>query len=534
MLPGKKYQPEDYLRIAWTRKWFIVIPAVLIAAGTYVWSSTLPNRYSSSTNILVIPQRIPQSMVRSTVTASVAERLRTIQQEILSRSRLERIIEEFNLYQQERKTMIMEDVVQLMRTRDIKTRIPRARRGSDTTNFTVGFESTQPRVAMQVAERLASMFVQENLQEREVLADSTSQFLQAQLEDSRRRLVEHETKLEAFRRQNFGQLPGQVQSNLQMLQVTQTRLQANVDAVARERDRLRALEEAIASAPGSDEPLGVPVVADAAPRGKEAKEEAEGPSGSAAQQLEKARANLRDMERRFKPTHPDIPRAKRMIADLEAQAAEEAERAPAASLTKRSLNKLADMRDEAEQLRKQLEKRKIEEERLKADSAKYTARVEASPRLEAEHTALTRDYNTLEAQYTSFLKRYEASKVAVNLERRQIGEQFKIIDGARLPERPVSPDRVRHNLMGLLAGLVLGLGLVALLEYRDTTLKTDNDIVISLALPVLAVIPAMLSTADRRRRRRKRLVLALSASAATVAAAAVVAWRLQLLQAWVR
>jgi len=531
MLPGKKYQPEDYLRIAWTRKWFIVIPTVLIAAGTYVWSSTLPNRYSSSTTILVIPQRIPQSFVRSTVTASVAERLRTIQQEILSRSRLERIIEEFNLYQQERRTMIMEDVVQLMRTRDIKTRIPRARRGSDTTNFTVGFESTQPRVAMQVAERLASMFVQENLQEREVLADSTTQFLQAQLEDSRRRLVEHETKLEAFRRQNFGQLPGQVQSNLQMLQVTQTRLQANTDAATRERDRLRALEEAIASAPGSDEPLGAPIVADAAPRGKE---EGEGPSGSAAQQLEKARANLRDMERRFKPTHPDISRAKRMIADLEAQAAQEAERGPAASLTKRSLNKLADMRDEAEKLRKQVDKRTIDEERLKAELAKYTARVEASPKLEAEHTALTRDYNTLQDQYTSFLKRYEASKVAVNLERRQIGEQFKIIDGARLPERPVSPNRVRYNLMGLLAGLVLGLGLVALLEYRDTTLKTDNDIVISLALPVLAVIPAMFSTADRRRRRRKRLVLALSASAATVAAAVVVAWRLQLLQAWVR
>jgi polysaccharide chain length determinant protein (PEP-CTERM system associated) len=530
MLPGRKYQPEDYLRIAWTRKWFIVIPTVLIAAGTYVWSSTLPNRYSSSTNILVIPQRIPQSMVRSTVTASVAERLRTIQQEILSRSRLERIIDEFNLYQQERKTMIMEDVVQLMRTRDIKTRIPRARRGGDTTNFTVGFESTQPRVAMQVAERLASMFVQENLQEREVLADSTTQFLQAQLEDSRRRLVEHETKLEAFRRQNFGQLPGQVQSNLQMLQVTQSRLQANADAVARERDRLRALEEAIASAPGTDEPLGAPVVVDGA-RGKE---EGEGPTGTAVQQLEKARANLRDMERRFKPTHPDISRAKRMIADLEAQAAQEAESGPAASLTKRSLNKLADMRDEAEKLRKQLDKRTIDEERLKAELAKYTARVEASPKLEAEHTALTRDYNTLEAQYTSFLKRYEASKVAVNLERRQIGEQFKIIDGARLPERPVSPNRVRYNLMGLLAGLALGLGLVALLEYRDTTLKTDNDIVISLALPVLAVIPAMLSTADRRRRRRKRLVLALSASAATVAAAGVVAWRLQLLQAWVR
>jgi hypothetical protein len=150
-------------------------------------------------------------------------------------------------------------------------------------------------------------------------------------------------------------------------------------------------------------------------------------------------------------------------------------------------------------------------------------------------TELMRDYDTLQDQYRTLLRKSEDSKIAVNLERRQIGEQFKIIDGARLPERPVSPNRIRFNLMGILAGLGLGIALVALLEYRDTTLKTDEDVVTSLALPVLAVIPAMITTADRRRMKRRRVLLTLSASAAVVlAVVAVVAWRLELLQAWVR
>ncbi len=220
MLPGKKYKPEDYLRMLWVRKWFIVVPAVLVSAGTFVWTSQLPDRYRASTTILVVPQRVPTAYVRSTVTAGVAERLQTISQQILSRTRLERIIEEFNLYPEERRTMIMEDVVELMRTRDVKVNVPNSRRrNQDASHFSVSFDSSQPRTAMLVAERLASMFVQENLQDREVLADATNQFLQAQLEDARRRLIEHEKKLEEFRQRNSGQLPSQVQSNLQMMQI---------------------------------------------------------------------------------------------------------------------------------------------------------------------------------------------------------------------------------------------------------------------------------------------------------------------------
>jgi polysaccharide chain length determinant protein (PEP-CTERM system associated) len=532
MLPGKKYIPEDFVRIAWTRKWFIVIPTIIAAAGTFLWSRTLPDLYSSSTTILVVPQRVPESYVRSTVTVDVSERLQTISQQILSRTRLERIIEEFKLYENERKTMIMEDVVEQMRTRDIKISIatPR-RRNDDATHFSVAYESSNPRTAMAVAERLASMFVQENLQDREILADSTNQFLQAQLEDAKRRLMEHEAKLEEFRQRNAGQLPTQISANLQMMQVTQAQIQSNIDAATRERDRLAAINTQIAETIASANQPAKPV-------------EVEGtPVGTTAQQLEAARSGLQNMERRLKPTHPDIARAKRVIADLEAKVAQEAALVPAprsaeepqlaANVSPAILDKIASLRLEADQIRRSLDTRKRDDERLRSVLGSYSIRLDAAPKLETELTELMRDYDTIQEQYKSLLMKSEESKIAVNLERRQIGEQFKIIDGARLPQRPVSPDRLKFNMIGLAGGLGFGLALVVLLEYRDTTFKVDSDIVVSLALPVLAVIPTMSSAVERRRQKRRRVLATLSACAVVIAAAVTAAaWQLGLLRPW--
>jgi capsular polysaccharide biosynthesis protein len=194
------------------------------------------------------------------------------------------------------------------------------------------------------------------------------------------------------------------------------------------------------------------------------------------------------------------------------------------------------MRAEIQELRARIESSRREAVRLQEQGQQLAGRVQAAPGLESQLTELMRDYNTLQEGYTSLLKRSEDAKIAVRMEQRQIGEQFRILDGARLPERPVSPDRVRINLMGILGGLAVGLGLAALLEYRDTSFKTDDDIVTTLALPVLAVIPVMTSASERRALRRRRLILAASASVACMmlAAAVMAVWRLQLVEAWFR
>ena len=534
MLPGKKYTPEDLLRIAWKRRWFIAIPAVVIASTTAVVSIFLPNRYRATTSVMIVPQRVPENYVKSTVTAELPDRLNMISQQILSRTRLERIVQEFNLYPRERQRMIMEDVIEQMR-RDISLNIS-ARGGRDSAgSFNVSFEASDPRLAMRVTERLGSLFVQENLEDRALLADQTNQFLQGQLEEARRRLLDHEKKLQEFRQRNNGQLPEQISSNLQMMQSSQMQLQNMVESSNRDRDRLlqleRNLSELNAAVPASQVSSSIPGSPDQAPT-------------TYAQQLEAARATLRQLELRLKPEHPDIGRMKRAIADLETKAEAEALRqplsatnpAPVVNVDRNVLNRAEALRTEIMELRTRLESSKREIARLQEAAQSFAGRVQAAPALESQLTELMRDYTTLQNGYTSLLSRSEESKIAVNMERRQIGEQFRIIDGARLPERPVSPNRPRINLLGIIGGLALGLGLAGLLEYRDTSVKSDDDIITTLALPVLAVIPVMTSAAERRIMRRRKLVLAASASVACMilAVAVMVVWRLRLVDAWLR
>jgi polysaccharide chain length determinant protein (PEP-CTERM system associated) len=533
MLPGKKYKPEDYVQVAWARRWFVIVPFVLATAGAVTYAMLQPNRYRAQTSIIITPQQVPRDYVESTITTLLADRLQMISQQILSRTRLERVIEEFNLYPEMRANRIMQDVVEQMKSKDINVTIAPNRRQSDSGAFTISYTSDDPRTALLVTERLASLFIRENTEDRAILAEATDQFLEAQLEESRRKLMDHEAKLEEYKRRNTGSLPTQVQSNLQAIQTAQMQLQALHDAGNRDRDRRLFLERAIADAqadanlqPSAAATDPAAVVNTAAP---------------AAQRLEAARALLRGLAQRLKPEHPDMVRAKRMIRDLEKQAEAEALEHPvsdapsARGLTpaeRMRQSRISAMQAEIETIDRRLAGRQADEQKVRSTLAAYQARVEAAPARESEMAELMRDYETLRLSYNDLLRKSQASNLAVNLERRQIGEQFKIIDGARLPERPVSPNRPRIIGFGAFFGLAFGLALVALLEYRDATVKTDDDVVMALALPVLAQIPAMVTRAEERASVRRRRLIAVTSIAAFVMAAGAAAWKLQLFDGW--
>src|SRR5262245_34305390 len=251
MLPGKQYKPEDILQILRRRIWVVLLPFAGVAASTALGAKLLPDLYRSETLILVVPQQVPEAYVRSTVTTRIEDRLQTITQQILSRTRLERIIQDFNLYPELRKTAIMEDVVERMRS-SISVQVVKG------DAFRVSFTSDDARTAMRVTERLASLFIEENLRDREVLAEGTNQFLEAQLEDARRRLVETEHKVEEYKKQYDGQLPEQREANMQGLHNTEMQLQALIDSVNRDRDRKLAIERAINDMEAADV-VAVPV-----------------------------------------------------------------------------------------------------------------------------------------------------------------------------------------------------------------------------------------------------------------------------------
>ena len=524
MLPGRNPGPEEMLRMFWRRKWVVIVPFVMIFTGTVIVASMIPDRFRSETVLLVVPQRVSESYVRSTLTMRVEDRLRSIQQQILSRTRLELIVRDLKLYPAQRGRMPMEDVIELMR-RDVEVEILRG------DYFRVAYTSDDRRMAMQVAERLASDFTNENLQDREVLATATTEFLQSQLDDARRRLAEQEAKVVDFQRRHAGQLPSEREANLQVMHNLQLQVQAVLESANRDRDRRLFLERILADL---EPEARAPRTPDSANPAETATDKVE--KGTAAEQLEAARDSLKSLELHLKPEHPDVVYVKRLIKDLEAKVAAEAAQPPLAAAPRpprpktpaeeNALRRIQETRQELASVDIQLVSKQGEEQRLRDQIALYQTRVGATPALEAELTALTRDYDTLQKGYVSLLAKQEDSKVSAALERRQIGENFKVIDRARLPEGPASPNRAMIDLVGALAGLGVGFGLASLLDFKDKSLWSEDDALCVLQLPVLAGIPIIETRRDRRRARRRRIVAMVSTAAVVVAllGAGLFAW----------
>jgi polysaccharide chain length determinant protein (PEP-CTERM system associated) len=533
MIPGRRYTPEVVLRILWRRRWVIVLPFVFIAGATAAVSHSLPNRYRSETTILVVPQRIPADYVQPTISVRLEDRLASINQQILSRTRLEQIVREYDLYAQERTSMIMEDVIERMRSRDINIQLSSDRRQNSSPAFSISYTGGEARTVMRVTERLASLFIEENLRDRTALAEGTNQFLEAQLSDARTRLIEQEKRLEAYRQRHAGELPSQLSTNMQAIQNLQLQIQSITQSISQDRDRSLMLDRQLAEA--SSAPVAqAPMV--------NATQEKDAPALSAAQRLEIARAELRALELRLKRAHPDLAAMQRAVEELERRADAEALQQPlspaydaaAVSVDPQELQRQARVRDltaERDTLRRRILDKEKEESRLRDALATYQARIATVPTRETELVELTRDYETLRQVYTNLLAKSENARVAANLERRQIGEQFKLIDPARLPERPISPNRAQIDLLGALGGLTIGLGLVVLVEYRDRSLRSEADVIGAFRLPVLALVPKMVGVIDRKRQWRRRGLLGLAAMG-TAAVAVVVAWRLGLIGRW--
>jgi polysaccharide chain length determinant protein (PEP-CTERM system associated) len=519
VLPGKTYTVNEVLQALWKRKWLVVVPFVLGTAAAVFAAKRVTPLYRSETLIMVVPQRIPDSYVKSTVTATVQDRLPSISEQILSRSRLERIITDLDLYQQQRATGVMEDVVQRMR-RDIDVKLE----GKE--SFRVAYISSNPQLAQKVTERLASLYIDENLRDRENLAESTNQFLESQLADAKRRLVEHEKKLEDYRKRYSGQLPTQMQSNLQAISNAQLQLQSLSEGLNRSQERRLLLERQLADAQAAPVPT---VPEPGAANGQEV-------PLTAAQQLAQAQTRLEAFRLRYTEDHPDVRALERVIRDLKVKADEEAKNPPSPAarvLTPAEAarqKRIKDLQAELAVLDHQIATSQQEAAQLKGTIASYQAKVDAAPTRESELVELTRDYGTLQASYTSLLQKREESKISANLERNQIGEQFKILDPASLPEKAYnSKQRLMVAGGGTAGALLFGLACIALLEFLDSSFKREDEVLRVLELPVLATVPLIAAdTSGGKPHKRRRLAGAVGAIVAVGLSAAFMYWRLHL------
>lgn len=520
-MSNRNYTPEEIWNLLLKYRWVILLPVAVGIASAPLLARFAPLRYRSEAMILVVPQQVPDKFVQATVVESIEDRLPAITAQILSRARLERIILDMNLYQAERSRQVMEDVVQTMRTRDIETS-PTA---EEISAFRVAFLSDDPETARRVTERLQALYIDQNTQDRAKQAESTNLFLGTQLENAKQRLSASEKRLEEYRRRHAGQLPSQLQGNMQSQQHAQLQLQALNEATNRAEERRLLRERELSAA------KAITFTAPVQPLSPEANN-----SLTTAQLLDAERLRLAALSKRYRSTHPDITDSERRIAELTARLESETPLSAKGAAPERPLTaaeaaqqrRILELQAEIEVIDRTLATNRATEAQLKRLISAYQSKVDVVPTRESELVELTRDYNALNTAYTDLLLKKESAAIAANLERRQIGEQFKVLDEASLPERPYNT-LVHWAVLssGALGGLVLGLLVVGLREYRDSSFRSKDEVANALSLPVLASIPVMVSDRERNAAVRRARAMDIGGSALLLTAVAVVVvWRL--------
>jgi polysaccharide biosynthesis transport protein len=516
MVPGRRYTPRYVLNLL-RRHWFAVAAPVLLFGGLAVLlAKALPNVYYSQAVVQILPNRIPENLVKTTVVAPLPERVREAREYLLSATEIERLIEDLDLFPDARARFPPELIVAAMR-RSVRVELS----GRDT--VMIGVSGYEPDKLAKVAERLVADYVEFSVRDRTELAESTSRFLEAELEAARERLLAQEQKVQAYREQHAGELPTEVDANLRMMQTSYAQLQGVVEALRQDRERRNTLEKAIADATPAPEPAGsdgapeeavAPAETSTAAGGDEA-DPVKLPAGPPGRRLVAARALVETLRMRLTPEHPDMQRAERLVKQLE----DEAAGAPAAPDRRAGLQAYRDTRikqaqDELTKVNQQIAAREALEMRLRDAVAGYQGRVQAVPERVSEWTDLTRDYGTSQQVYASLLAKREDARIAASLERQRAHEQFKVVAEPQVPTAPVSPNRPVIVLIGLVLGLGLALALLAFHEVRDSTIRAESEVLTTLGIPVLAMVPVVTTVTDRRRARRRRVTL--SAAAALV------------------
>jgi polysaccharide chain length determinant protein (PEP-CTERM system associated) len=459
----------------------MMIAVVLTTVGSVVLS--LPNVYHATATIQVERQQVPEAFVQSTVTSEVKSRLQTITKQILSPDRLQDLIHRFDLYPDLRQQMPLDRVITRMQQDiQLEQQSSSPRRGTTTTAFTISYRSGEPQKVAQVANVLASFYIEENVKVREQATSGTSQFLQTQLEELRQQLEQQEQRLSQFKERYIGELPEQLNANLATLERLNLQLRLNSDEQARARERQlvlskqqREIEDAGRLDPATQE---TPLM-----------------------RLTRLRQELLTMQTRYGDKHPRIIRLKAEIAAVEQQLVPLPGKKQQPDVAIVAAPQVIQLQKEISAIEVELKTLKVEEQHLLQSIAFYQQRVENTPRREQELKVLARDYDTAQQLYQSLLKRQAEARLAENMEQSQQGEQFRLLEQAKPPSQPAAPNRVQLGLLGLLLALGLATGVVLLVERLDTSFHAVEELRAFSPVPVLLSLPRIVTAVEVRRQR---------------------------------
>lgn len=444
--------PHEFLEVPLRWPLFVVGPALLVLFFAVTLAFVLPRMYRSSTLILVESEKVPDSFVQKMATETMTRRMQTIRQEVLSRTRLEAVIQDTNPYPASPKgtSASLSGQVEAMRqATTLQTK------GTDA--FLIEFVHTDPVKAAEVANRVAALFIEQTEGERARQASEGFQFIDSQLVQARKELDQKEEAVRRYKERNLGTLPEQTNSNLATLQRLQLEQQSVAESINAAQSRLAVLRQAL-----QQELRGAP-----------------GAVTSGSREVAQVRSELAALRTRYTDQHPDVQALSQRLRELEAAEAA-----------------VPVVDPEGTSLRAQLKRTELEVDglltrraRIDQDIGRIQGRVDLAPRTEQDLGTLTRDLSQMRESYLALLKKRTDAQMAEQMERRWQGERFKVLDPAIVPEDSYFPNRLLFALGGLLGGLALGLATAFGREWLDHSIKSSEDLGETLALPLLAAIP---------------------------------------------
>jgi polysaccharide chain length determinant protein (PEP-CTERM system associated) len=479
MAAHRELNSTDAKRVLRRYWWILPITTVLLTVIGWVAANVLPKRYTSQTMVLVEEPSVSPKIIDQAVAEDLNHRLATMQEQILSRSRLQPIIEKLNLYPAERGKVAVDDLVEKLHG-SITVKPVEVMQGNgprQLPGFYITATFDTPQLAQQVCTEITSMFLAQNARQTEQQASRTTSFLGEQLAEAKAKLDQEDAKLAEFKRQHPGSLPEDNPTNLGVLMGTNSQLEANTQAIARA-EQEKAFNESLLQQ-------------------EEANWKTRTTGGtnpdSADQQLSLLQDRLTDLLSRYTPDHPDVIKTESQIAELKKRMAEPPKQAPANAPAQSTHEppQIQLLRAKLRQDDLTIANLKREQTQIQAQASRLQFRMEATPMVEQQYKEITRDHQSASDIYNDLLKKSQSSTMVGALVHEQNSEQFRVYDPPNLPQSPSFPKKPYFVGGGAFGGLAIGFGILFLLAMMDKTIHSEHDAELFLQLPVLTVVPTL-------------------------------------------
>jgi polysaccharide biosynthesis transport protein len=471
-----------YWRLVVGYKWHILVGTFALTLLFVVIIAKLPSIYEATTTILVDPQQIPEKYVSAAVTADPYSQLNTITQQVLSRTRLQQILDKFDLYPELRKSLPPEELIETMRD-DITIQVKQGS-GTELSTFTISYQGRHPRVVAAVANELAASFIQWNVNSREEQVAGTKEFLSSELGAAKRSLEQQEDQLRRFRMEHLGETPDQAANNLQALAGLRSTSQALADAMNRldeEKVLLTSLPESAAGGANPEVTL--------TDRGRAELEK---------HQLE---VSLQQLRERYSDSYPDVVTATRRLEEINTRL--KSLPPDPVDRTTNDTDKPSAAAVRLELIDREMKKLKAQQDHIQSQMADYQAKLDDAPLRDEQLVELTRNYDISKQNYQALLDKSFSIDMAADLEQKQKGERFTVLDPAQVPEKPIKPRRAMLiPLFGLVA-LCVSIFFVLAREALSPAIKTEMELksLLPKGARIIGLIPRIEIAADARRER---------------------------------